>query len=122
MPAGTNFLDIPCVIEYGTHKLNGFILQMNSNGVMVELTSLPYRAGAVVTVHIQFAPEDILVQEGRAIKSYDNFFRKPPDSKREPPSEAKRLSEIHFIKLNEVSRQRIVRYLGRVQALQRQGK
>lgn len=122
MPAGSNFLDIPCTIEYGTQKLNGYILQMNTTGMMVELNALPYRAGAIVNILIQFAPDEIMSQQVRAIKSYDNFFRTKPDPRQIPAPEPKRLSELHFLKIDEVSRQKIIKYLGRIQALQRQSK
>ena len=108
------YLDIPCEIDYGGKKISGLILQMNLTGIMVEVPSIPFKVGQIVPVMIGPGDERLSISEKvRSVKNYDNFYRAQITEDDKVVREAKRIAELHFIKVNEVHRQKIVRYLGR---------
>lgn len=118
VPRRVHYLDIPCVIEMGNLKYQGLILQMNFTGVMVEMETINFRPGQIINLSIAPDNEDLQIMESmRSIKNYEKFFRQKKDSKELQKAQGKRLAELHFLKLNEINRQKISRYLGRVKVM-----
>jgi hypothetical protein len=106
---------IPVTIEYSGQKLQGFILKINPTGFLVELDKIPYRVGAILKVEFH-VPEtnEVVIEEVRAIKSYDKFFRTAPKAKLnegESGPQPKKLAELHFLKIKESTRQAVMKLL-----------
>jgi hypothetical protein len=109
---------VPALIESGPDKIEGFVLKMNATGLMIECDRIPYRVGATVLVRFSLPGfAEPFVEEMRAIKSYDRFFRNPPKPgiKIKDPSgqepQPKKLSELHFVRLKETTRHAMTKYL-----------
>lgn len=110
---------IPATLDFKGQKINGSILKMNPTGCLIEVDLIPFRVG--MTLMIEFRIPDtneVVIEEMRAIKSYDRFFRNPPKkSKTNTPEEGqeapqpKKLSELHFLKIKETTRQAIMKHL-----------
>ncbi len=103
---------IAVTLDTESQKLTGFIMQLNTVGILVELDRIPFKVGSFLTV--SFTLDDVLLTERvRSIKHYDGFFRRIPKKKPEP-NEAlptpKKLVEMHFQRIQEKHRVAIVRY------------
>ena len=109
-----NHLDIPCLIEYSTSKINGVILQLTLTGVMVELDKVLFRPGNKVIVHIDPDNRKLnITEELRSIKNYENFYRKDYTAaqRKKLKIQPKSLAELHFVKLQEHHYLKLKRYL-----------
>ena len=103
---------IVVLLDAGSEKLTGYIMKMNTTGVLVELDKIPFKVGSYLTVSFMLEGAPI-VERVRSIKHYDRFFRQPSRPKREPVATApvpKKLAELHFQKLLEANRVAIVKY------------
>ena len=103
---------IVALLEVGNEKLTGYIMKINTTGVLVELDKIPFKVGSYLTVSFVLEGAAI-VERVRSIKHYDRFFRRPLKSKPAPGETApvpKKLAELHFQKILEASRVAIVKY------------
>lgn len=111
------FLDIPCAVEMTPQKLPGLILQMNLTGVMVEMDAIPFRVGAILNLIVDPSNPDLaFTAEVRSVKSYEAFYREPLTVEQKKTNPGKRLAELHFVKLSEPNRQKIIHYIGKLKA------
>lgn len=109
-----NYLDIPCIMEVESNRVEGQILQMNLTGLMIEADKVPFRAGQVLTIYIDPNNSELnITEQARSIKIYESFYRKQLTAKEKKENPGKKLAEVHFVRLNEINRQKLIRYLGR---------
>jgi len=113
---------IAVTIDHNGVKIPGFIMKLNPTGLLVEIEKIPYRVGAILKIEF-IIPEtkDLIIEEVRAIKSYDRFFRSPPKAGKkevsqseeggQSPPQAKKLAELHFVKAKESTRHAIMKLL-----------
>jgi hypothetical protein len=101
---------LPVTLDMDGQKIAGFVMKLNPTGAMIELESIPYRVGAILKMELQLRGRSTpIVESVRAIKSYDRFVR--PSKNKEASSVPKKLSEVHFIRLAEIHRLAIVKFL-----------
>ncbi len=101
---------IAVTIDLGTEKLTGFIMKLNTTGVLVELDKIPFKIGSYMTVSFILG-DAAIIERVRSIKHYDRFFRRPPKkASNEPPPTPKKLAELHFQKILENNRVAIVKH------------
>ena len=103
---------IAVTLETESQKLTGYIMQLNTTGLQVELDSIPFKVGSFLTASFNLG-NILVVERVRSVKHYQGFFRRVPKKKRDSNAALpapKKLAELHFQRLHEKHRVSIQRY------------
>lgn len=108
-------------VENGSEKASGFILKIAVTGALIELEKILFPVGTFLNITFQFPRSSVFTERVRSIKHYDRFFRNPPAKLKAGEARAlpKKLCEVHFSGLTEVTKMAISKFLLEQQELLR---
>jgi hypothetical protein len=112
-------------LEIDAQKVPGFIMKINTIGIMIELEKITFKVGSFFNVQFQFGDGPLLTERVRSIKHYDQYFRTLPKksyAQGETPPVPKKLCEAHFQMLTETTKTQLTKYLLELQQQQQRQK